>query len=295
MRNGAGEAVVAGVARTLAPVHDHVIDWAADEAVSRGLPMRLLHAQKWPHGGPAPTGPGRPGRSWSGWSRHFPARGRLLLTDARDTVRARHHALKVTTELAAGRPTRVLREAAGDAALLVLGARRFTSIADTFAGGSTAMALVGQLPCPVALVPERSAETPGDAPVVVGVDGSAAARSAVELAFFEAAAAKVGLVAVEVRPPGAAGAPEFLETSLLEMSELLAGFHEKYPDTEVSHEILTGDAGPMLATAARHARCLVVGSRGRDGSHGMLLGSTSRSLVHGTHCPLLVAAPVPAV
>jgi nucleotide-binding universal stress UspA family protein len=48
----------------------------------------------------------------------------------------------------------------------------------------------------------------------------------------------------------------------------------------------------MLASAARHARCLVVGSRGRGGFRGMLLGSTSRALVNHTHCPLVIA-PAP--
>lgn len=283
-----GKAVVAGVARTFASVDEHVIDWAADEAMARGLPLTLLHAQKRPHGVSAKTEPGDPAHVWS---QHFLARGRLLLIDARDAAQARHRELEVSTELASGRPTRVLREAADGAALLVLGARRFTSIADTFGRGSAAQSLLGHLPCPVALVPERSADTPGDAPVVVGVDGSAAARAAVELAFFEAARAKVGLVAVEVRPPREADVPEFLEASLLDMSEILAGLRERYPDVEVGHEVLTGDTGYLLGTAARHARCLVVGSRGRGGFRGMLLGSTTRSLVHSTYCPLLVAAP----
>lgn len=287
--NGRKAAVVAGVAHTWAPVDDHVIGWAADEAAFRGLPLVLLHAQRWPHGVSEHTEPSHPAHLWS---RHFLARGRMVLTEARDAAKARHPTLEVTTELAAGRPTHVLREAADDAALLVLGARRFTSLADSIAGGSTARLLVGHLPCPVALVPERSADTPQDAPVVVGVDGSSASRAAVEPAFFEAAAAGVGLAAVEVRPPREAGTPEFLDTSLLEMSEILAGCGEKFPDTKVSHEVLTGEAAYMLTAAARHARCLVVGSRGRGGFRGMLLGSTSRSLVHTTHCPLLIAAPV---
>ena len=70
---------------------------------------------------------------------------------------------------------------------------------------------------------------------------------------------------------------------------LLAGHAERYPDTAVRYEILSGDPAPLLASAARHARCLVVGSRGRGGFRGMLLGSTSRDLVNRTACPLLVA------
>ncbi len=287
--NGRRQAVVAGVSRALAAVDDHVVDWAADEAAFRGLPLRLLHAQEWPHGASADTQPDHPAHTWS---RHFQARGEMLLAEAKAAAAARHPALEVTTELLAGRPTHVLREAGEQAALLVLGARRFTSLADAFAGGSKGQSLMGHVPCAMALVPQPSKDMPANAPVVVGVDGSAASRAAVDLAFTEAAAAKTGLTAVEVRRPREAEMPAFLERSVLELSEVLAGYREQYPDTEVSHEVLTGDTGYMLASAARHARCLVVGTRGRGGFRGMVLGSTGRSLIHRTHCPLLVAAPL---
>jgi nucleotide-binding universal stress UspA family protein len=66
----------------------------------------------------------------------------------------------------------------------------------------------------------------------------------------------------------------------------------RFPDVSVRQEVLTGEPALMLASAARHARGLVVGSRGRGGFRGALLGSTSRALVHHTHCPLIVAPPL---
>jgi nucleotide-binding universal stress UspA family protein len=281
--------VLAGVSLVRSALSEHIVGWAADEAAARHLPLRLVHAQEWPRGASAQAGPDHPAYAWSS---HFRASGEALLQDALDVARARHPALTVSTELAAGRPVHVLREAAEAAALLVLGTRRFTGLEGTFAAGDKGEALTGHLSCPLALVPPPSPDTPVDAPVVVGVDGSAASRSAVDFAFAEAAAWRAVLVAVHVRKPRDAAWPEFLEESTLELSELVAGHREQYPDTEVRHEILTGEPGHMLAAAARYARCLVVGSRGRGGFRGMLLGSTSRALVHHTHCPLIVT-PTP--
>lgn len=280
--------VVAGVTRTHHAVNGHMIRWAADEAAARGLPLHVVHAQEWPRGASPTVEPGHPAHAWS---THFRAGGQTLLDQVRRVAADRQPGLTVTTELAAGRPTHVLREAGDEAALLVLGARLFTAAEGAFAGG-VGHALVGHLPCPMALVPEPSPDMRADSPVVVGVDGSPSSLAAIEWAFQEADAAKAELVAVEVRRARDASWPEFLEDTRLHLSELLSGHRERYPDTEVRHEILTGDPALMLASAARHARCLVVGTRGRGGFRGMLLGSTSRSLVHHTDCPLLVV-PVP--
>lgn len=46
-----------------------------------------------------------------------------------------------------------------------------------------------------------------------------------------------------------------------------------------------------LLTHAADAQLLVVGSRGRGGFSGMLLGSTSQALIYHAPCPLLVARP----
>lgn len=197
------------------------------------------------------------------------------------------------TELAAGRPAHVLREAAEAAALLVLGVRRLIGVEGAFATRGKGHLLVGHLPCPLVLVPDTSAGTPADAPVVVGVDGSTSSLAAIDLAFAEADAARVELVAVEVRRPRDAAWPEFLEDAGLHLSELMAGRRGRYPDAKVRHEILSGDPALVLASASRHARCLVVGTRGRGGFRGMLVGSTSRALVNHTDCPLLVAPSRP--
>lgn len=284
----ADSSVVAGVSTLRASLNTPVIEWAADEAAARGLPLRLVHAQEWPRGTSPHAGPEHPSHVWA---QHFVARGEALLETARAAAEARRPGLAVTVELAAGRPVRVLRDAGGKAAFLVLGARRLSGVEGAFAGTGKGHALIGHLRCPVALVPEPAPDVPADAPVVVGVDGSPASAAAIDLAFAEADAAGTAVVAVAVRDPADYAWGEYREDTSRLLAEQVAGRGRRYPDTEVRQEILTGRPAAMLASTARSARCLVVGSRGRGGFLGLLLGSTSRGLVHHTDCPLIVTPP----
>ena len=57
---------------------------------------------------------------------------------------------------------------------------------------------------------------------------------------------------------------------------------------DVQAEVLTGQPTAQLLATARPQDLLVVGSRGRGGFAGLLLGSTSTQLVQHAPCPVLV-------
>jgi nucleotide-binding universal stress UspA family protein len=93
-----------------------------------------------------------------------------------------------------------------------------------------------------------------------------------------AACAGSGPLAIET------GAPQNL-------AERLAGWQARYPDVAVRRLIISDEPAPSLLHAAEHAQLAVVGSRGRGGFAGMLLGSVSTAVVAAGRIPVIVARP----
>src|SRR5690606_18089829 len=131
------------------------------------------------------------------------------------------------------------------------------------------------------------------APVVVGVDGSAHSVAAVDFAVAEAARRKVDLVAVHAwRDTGALPIPadwaavRTAADALL--AERMAGYEQDYPEVTFRRIVVSDRPVLALQEAAAQAQLLVVGSRGRGGFAGMLLGSVGNALLHTVECPMVV-------
>ena len=74
----------------------------------------------------------------------------------------------------------------------------------------------------------------------------------------------------------------------LVLGEALAGFGEQFPDVSVQERVLQGGAAHTLITLSSEAQLVVVGTRGRGGFVGLMLGSVSHQVLHHTHCPVLI-------
>ena len=74
----------------------------------------------------------------------------------------------------------------------------------------------------------------------------------------------------------------------LTMAETLAGWREKYPDVAVTEVAVRGHPVDALVDASTRAGLVVVGSRGRGGFRGMLLGSVSQGVLRHSAGPVAV-------
>jgi nucleotide-binding universal stress UspA family protein len=174
-----------------------------------------------------------------------------------------------------------------------------------FAGlllGSVATAVSAHASSPVVVVRGDVSADPRTGPVVVGVDDSPDGRAAVSAAFAEAAARGVGLVAVRAWAPPATwhclsrprhdDAIEEMETAERRLlSDVVEPGRGAHPDVTVTLHLPETSASDALVSASRDAQLVVVGSRGRGGFRGLLLGSVSQQLLHHAHCPVLVVRP----
>ncbi|WPB94600.1 universal stress protein [Streptomyces malaysiensis] len=263
------------------------LDWAADEADRRRLPLLVALAQNVPTPGYRPTG-GRP--SWEEWNDALHATGDRVLKEAVASVESRHPRLRVSGLLAEGHPAWVLREQARNATEVVLGSWRLNALQELFASSAVTLPLIAHAPCPVVVVPESEHAPRREPYFVVGVDGSRHSAAAVDFAFDEAAVHGSALRALYVwQPPrlGLVDEDEALQECRRLLSETVAGRTADHPEVELRQEVVPGHPVQALADASEHALGLIVGTHGHGGFTGMLLGSVSQGVVLHARCPVI--------
>jgi nucleotide-binding universal stress UspA family protein len=140
--------------------------------------------------------------------------------------------------------------------------------------------------------------------VMVGVDGSAPARAALEFAVGEARLREAVVVAVmAVQLPDYAWIDPYgvrlpeedtLQRAREKLDRMLASVDTE--GLELDPVVTTAPAPQALVDRSADCDLLVVGSRGRGGFRGLVLGSVSMHCVLHAHCPVTVvhAQPEPA-
>jgi nucleotide-binding universal stress UspA family protein len=204
--------------------------------------------------------------------------------------------LRIDVHLELSDPRSLLTEAAAGAHLLVLGSRGRGAVLSLLLG-SVSVALAAHAPCPVAVV--RPAERDGNAPVVVGIDGTADSASALTFAFELASVERRPLEVVHAAgeaawlfPTPESAAPAMVDEVAADwqllLAESVAGYAEKFPDVAFSSRVVPGSAAGALVAVSADASTVVVGARGRSAFTKRLLGSVSRSVVEHAHCTTVV-------
>ncbi|GAB1641210.1 universal stress protein [Krasilnikovia sp. MM14-A1259] len=254
--------VVVGVNRTAAGLA--AVRLGAREAVARGCALRIVHAFTWPVPGQNPE------IQDYGTARHAAARmvEQAVLLARRTTPAPRVRGLVVD-----GPAVRVLLQLSRTARLLVLGE---DDLATRIAPDSVLLQAVSRARCPVAVA--RGVRPP-NGPLLAGVDGSAPSLAALRHAAAEARRRHVVIeVAHVVERPGPAAQARgrgLLDTVVAAVPEL--------PSPRLL--LLTGEPATELVRASRHARMVIVGPRGADGSP--LLGVVAHELLRRCVCPTL--------
>ncbi|WP_433259834.1 universal stress protein [Actinosynnema sp. CS-041913] len=270
------------------------VKWAAEEAARHRVPLKLVHAYLLPSRGyPEVVLTGHEVRQ------ALEEQGRQQLADAEAVARATAPEVDVSVALEHSGAAGAMVWESKRARLIVLGSRGLGGFTGLLVG-SVAVAVVAHGDCPVVVV--RGSVT-ADGPVVVGVDGSPAGDRAVAFAFEAASMRRAPLTAVlagnDFVMDGLYGDrlpvdwAQVEQQEHVELAERLAGWQEQYPDVRVERAVVRDRPARALLKSAADlgARLLVVGSRGRGGFKGMLLGSTSQTLVYHAPCPLAVVRP----
>jgi nucleotide-binding universal stress UspA family protein len=270
------------------------VRFAAREAARRGLPLRLIHVYSTPIG--------LPGGIIDPEIVHNALReqGKRLLDEASRAAREVSDDLRPSLVLTAASVVPAMVKASRTASMLVLGTRGLGGFTELMVG-STAVQLAGRAQCPIIVC---RGDEPAHGPVVVGVDGLQTSEQAVAFAFGEASAYGADLVAVHTWTEPAVdtlllGHPEPLDFESVQqrayetLAERLAGWQEKYPDVHVRREVVRDHPSRALLRHADGARLVVVGTRGRGGFSGLVLGSTGQHLLHHAPCPVAVVRSEP--
>lgn len=133
--------------------------------------------------------------------------------------------------------------------------------------------------------------------VVVGVDGSKSSSTALEWAAKDAKARGATLKVVHAWEVPAFGYGPYdgptdwsgwRDDAARNLDEQVNAVLGDDTGIDIVREVKEGSAARVLLDEAAEADLLVVGSRGRGGFAGLLLGSVSAQLAHHAPCPVTI-------
>jgi nucleotide-binding universal stress UspA family protein len=263
------------------------VDWASDEAVLRGVPLRIVNACLWERyeGVALAHDLGEPA------ARVLP---QDIVRAAVQRAGTRHPDLKVTSEVIFEEPEYALVRESRNASALVTGTRGRGGMTEAVLG-SVSLTVAGHAHCPVIVVRgshDNQARSGRHGRIVVGVGATAAVHFAVE----EAERRGVPVEAVRAwrcpahestDHPLLAGEPARLhEQQAVDVLE--AALQDVSADAELRRRTVEGPAGDALVTASHHADLLVIGARRHTRHFGLQLGRVAHRVLHHSACPVAI-------
>ncbi|MFI2635992.1 universal stress protein [Streptomyces collinus] len=268
------------------------IDWAADEAVRHGLPLRLVYASLWERYEGALPSLGRERPSERVMADH-------IVASAEERVRRLNPDLKVTGEAVAAEAVSALLSEGDNASALVTGSRGRGELKGALLG-SVSLAVAARAYCPVIVVRGDKAGLAGThGRILLGAGDPDTSAEAVRFAFREAEARGCELDVVRTwrlpmnenaDPPAPAETPVYEHEAQASdlVDALMADVMADHPDVRVRRATVEGPARKVLVNRSAAADLVVVGARRRSGHFGLQLGRVSHTLLHHADCPVAV-------
>jgi nucleotide-binding universal stress UspA family protein len=257
------------------------VDWAADEAAVRGVPLRLVYASLWERyeGVSLAADLGRPSDQLM---------AEEIVATAERRARRRQADVKIFTDVLPEEPEYALVRESRMASAVVLGSRGRSGMAEALVG-SVSVTVAGHAHCPVIVLrgsDDNQARSGVHGRIAVGVGENAESAAAVRFALDEARLRGVPLDAVRAwRCP----AHESLDNGRLSGEAALeAALQDAPADVQVHRRTFEGPARQVLSALSTGADLLVVGARRREGHYGLQLGRVAHAVLHHSACPVAV-------
>ena len=294
LNHGAHRGILVGVDGS--PSSELALRWAAREAASRNVMLTIAHVVPALVGGWGGVGMANTPlpAEFAEWQEAHAAKIVDQAVRRAESAAAPGSALQIHTEVVFAPLVPTLVDLTKEAEMTVVGCRG-TGVVSRALMGSASTALIHHAHGPVAVIHDEIPPPESHAPVLVGIDGSRASELATAIAFDEASWRGVDLVALHAWSDS--DWPDFPDvqwsaiaaTGEETLAERLAGWQDRYPDVTVRREVVADHPARHLLERSRSTQLVVVGSHGRGGFAGMLLGSVGSAVVHAARTPVIVA------
>ncbi len=267
------------------------VEWAAREAALHGAPLRIVSAAAL-----LPRMIGRQGGA------AFDTVADVIRKDRdRALATAAHRAAElvpgvlVDTDPLTGQPAQAVTESGSGALMLVVGSRGAAALT-ALVLGSVSRYVATHASCPVVVI--RDETTAAHRQVGIGVGDLEHCADSLTFAFEEASLRQATLTVIhawhapqaDISRAGEAFTPPSVHTveaeAASQLTELLDGWRQKYPDVPVTQDVVHGHPGRALVGLSARAELVIIG---RHAHHAGLTGpgSVTHAVLTHAHGPVI--------